>query len=215
MSKIFLNFEAFIQKKHNMKKFLSTLVACIGLSLSLMAQSNIGLDITSIGFDFGDGENADIYKMKVGDGKSTLMEPGLRFSGEVYASDITCLKFAQTLRFDSMNKLAMSSQIMLRVRIFKIYKHSLGIGVGPTAFYRQTWENEPGYSDKGVYSSGSMQTKVNWLSAEMEYNYYLNKHNDLSVCLIHLNPESMGIAIGFKHWISRKSNKCNTCPSFH
>ena len=184
------------------------------ISGELKAQSNISIAATGLGFDFGDGENAAIYKLKAGSGKSPILEPGARIGLEVYASPATSLKFVQTLRIDEMQKLALSSQVMLRFKIFKIYKHSLSIGVGPTVFLRQTWQNEEGYIDEGIYKSGSWQNKICWLSAELEYNYVVSKYNDISFAICHLNPESMGFAIGLKHWFTRKSNKCNTCPSF-
>ncbi len=198
-----------------MKRLLLSLAVGIIASLSAMAQSNLSLDFTSIGFDFGDGENIPIYKLKAGDGGKAILEPGIRIAGEVYSSDVVSLKFAQTVRIDEMKTLAMSSQVMLRLRMFKIYKHSVNIGFGPQVFYRKTWQNFDGYVDEGVYKTGSFQTKMNWLSGEVEYNYYLNKHNDFSFVVYHMNPEAMGFALGFKHWITRKSNKCDTCPSFH
>ncbi len=180
-----------------------------------LAQSNLSLDFTSIGLDFGDGENVPIYKLKASENGKTILEPGIRLAGEAYSSDVVSLKVAQTIRMDEMHKLAMSTQLCVRLRLMKIYKHSINIAVGPQIFYRQTWQSEAGYIDEGVYKSGSFQSKMTWLSGELEYNYYLNKHNDLSICIFHLNPEAAGVAVGFKHWISRKSNKCNTCPSFH
>lgn len=198
-----------------MKKILLSLAIMIIASSESLAQSNFSLDFTSIGFDFGDMENAPIYTIKVNDNGKVIAEPGIRLAAEAYTSDVVSLKFAQTIRLDEMMTLAMSTQIMLRLRMFKIYKHSVNIGFGPQLFYRKTWQNFDGYIDEGVYKGGSLQSKLNWLSAEVEYNYYLNKHNDFSFCVIHMNPEAMGFALGFKHWISRKSNKCNTCPSFH
>ncbi len=198
-----------------MKRILLSLAVAIIASLSAMAQSNFSLDFTSIGFDFGDKENAPIYKLKAGESGGVILEPGIRLAGEVYSSDQVSLKFAQTIRMDEMKTLAMSSQIMLRLRVFKIYKHSVNFGFGPQVFYRKTWQNFDGYVDEGVYKTGSFQTKMNWLSGELEYNYYLNKHNDFSFVIYHMNPEAMGFALGFKHWITRKSNKCDTCPSFH
>ncbi|MCQ2251001.1 MAG: hypothetical protein MJZ66_07815 [Bacteroidales bacterium] len=198
-----------------MKKIILTLAAILVSALGTMAQSNFSLDFTTVGFDFGDRENAAIYKLKASESGKTVAEPGIRLAGEVYSSDVVSLKFAQTLRIDEMKKLAMSTQLMLRLRLIKIYKHSINIGFGPQIFYRNTWEKEEGYIDEGVYNKGSFQTKMSWVSGEVEYNYYLNKHNDFSLCIYHMNPETMGFALGFKHWISRKSNKCNTCPSFH
>lgn len=199
-----------------MKKILFSILATIVAIYSCHAQSNISIGVTGFGFEFGDAENASIYKLKIGDGTKALLEPGIRLGAEVYATPATSIKFAQTFRIDEMQQIAMSTQAMIRFRIFRIYKHSLSVGIGPTAFYRQTWQDFDGYVDEGVYTGHhKFQGKISWLSAEVEYNYVISKYNDLSFCVTHMNPESMGFAIGFKHWFSRKSNKCGTCPSFH
>ena len=86
---------------------------------------------------------------------------------------------------------------------------------GVWILFQGPWEDTEGYVEDNVYHGGSFQTKICWLSGEIEYNYYISKKNDLSFAIVHSNPESMGFAIGIKHWISRKSSHCNTCPSFH
>ena len=182
---------------------------------STFSQSNFSVGLTGLGVDFGDCDNAEIYKLKVGSNGKIVLEPGLRFGAEIYASPITSLKFVQNVRFDSMEKIAGSTQIMLRFRLFKVYKHSLNIGIGPQVFYRQSWQEIDGYIDEKIYESGAAQYKICWLSGELEYNYWITKKCDLSFAINHLSPEVASFAIGVKYWISRKSNKCNTCPSFH
>ncbi|MBR4440919.1 MAG: hypothetical protein IKS00_05155 [Bacteroidales bacterium] len=196
-------------------KQLFTLLILSLLSGICAAQSNVSAALTGVGIDFSDRVNAPIYQIKGGGDGKVLIEPGIRLGGELYANDITSLKFVQTIKFDCMKKAAFSTQLMLRFRIFKIYKHSLSVGIGPCGFYRQTWENIDGYTDEEIYKSGTIQNKICWLSAEIEYNFYLSKKNDLSFAITHFDPEAVGFAIGIKHWFSRKSSHCNTCPSFH
>lgn len=197
----------------NIKRII--FAATFSMSVVLCAaQSNISAAVGGLGADFGKRVNAPLYKIKADDEGKILLEPGLRLGGEIYASDITSLKFAQTIKIDCMQKVALSTQVMIRFRLFKIYKHSLSLGIGPCGFYRKTWEDVEGYIDDDVYHNGNFQTKICWLSGELEYNYYLSKKNDLSVAIVHGNPEGVGLAIGIKHWISRKSSHCNTCPSF-
>ena len=197
------------------KKQLFTLLILSLLSSICAAQSNVSAALTGVGIDFSDRVNAPIYQIKGGSDGKILVEPGIRLGGEIYANDITSLKFVQTVKLDCMKKAAFSTQLMLRFRIFKIYKHSLSIGIGPCGFYRQTWENIDGYTDEDIYKSGSLQNKIYWLSGEIEYNYYLSKKNDLTFAITHFDPQAVGFAIGIKHWFSRKSSHCNTCPSFH
>jgi len=76
-----------------------------------------------------------------------------------------------------------------------------------------------GYVDDGAYNIvGEWQYKLAWLSGELEYNYYLTKNSNMSISLNLIRPESVGIAIGYKYWISKKPKRkrgCVTCPSFH
>ncbi|MCR5455743.1 MAG: hypothetical protein K6F33_12215 [Bacteroidales bacterium] len=190
------------------------LMAVVASSLTAVAQSNMSLAFTGLGLDFGKGENVPIYKRNISDGQNPIFEPGLRLGLEVYASPATSIKVAQTLRYDVMAKLSMSTQVALRFRIFKVYKHSLSLGVGPTFFYRQSWSDEEGYVDEDIYDDGTLQRKIAWLSTELEYNYVLGKFTDLSFALTHMTPKGMGCALGIKYWFTRKSNKCGTCPSF-
>ena len=195
-------------------RFFTLMAAVVLASTFASAQSNISLAFTGFGFDFGKGVNAPIYKQKISDGKNPLFEPGLRLGVEAYASPATSIKAVQTVRYDAMKKVAMSSQVMLRFRIFRAYKHSLSFGVGPTAFYRKSWSAEEGYTDEGIYDDGTMQHKIAWLSTELEYNYVIGHYTDLSFAMTHMNPQGMGFALGIKYWFTRKSNKCGTCPSF-
>ncbi len=195
-------------------RLLAALCVILLASSVADAQSNISVAFTGFGFDFGKGENVPIYKRKIVDGKSPIFEPGLRIGAEVYASPATSIKVAQTFRYDVMARVSMSSQLMLRFRVFKVYKHSVSLGVGPTAFYRKSWSDIDGYVDDGVYDDGSMQHKIAWLSTELEYNYVIGRFTDISFAMTHMTPKGMGFALGIKYWFTRKSNKCGTCPSF-
>lgn len=195
-------------------RILAALCALLIASLSAEAQSNISVAFTGFGFDFGKGENVAIYNHKISDGKNPIFEPGLRIGAEVYASPATSIKVVQTLRCDVMDRMSMSTQLMLRFRVFKVYKHSVSLGVGPTAFYRKSWSNIGSYVDDGTYEDGTYQHKIAWLSTELEYNYIIGRFTDISFAMTHMTPKGMGFALGIKYWFTRKSNKCGTCPSF-
>ncbi len=196
----------------NAKRLTAAAMLCFS-ALMCNAQSNISAALTGLGADFGDRENAPLYKIKADDNGKILVEPGIRLGAELYANDFTSLKFAQTIRMDCMKKAAFTTELMLRFRLFKIYKHSLSIGFGGAAFYRKTWQDIEGYKDDG-YKNGTLQNKV-LPTAELEYNYVICKKNDLSFAVTHFGPKAVGFAVGVKHWFSRKSSHCNTCPSFH
>lgn len=198
-------------------RHLFLLCVAITLSFNTFAQSNISFGLTGAGIDLGNHKNSAIYKTCPSENSRFILEPGVRLAAEGYATPATSFKFVQTFRLDAMQLFAASTQIMIRFRLFKMYKHSLSFGFGPSAFYRWTWTKIEGYQDEYLYkisNSNRFQTRINWVSAELEYNYEISKYNDFSFCINHLNPETASFAIGFKHWFSRKSSHCNTCPSF-
>ncbi len=182
------------------------------------AQSSISVKLNTETYQLSDAQ-PDIIKMKLSDDGKIALEPGLIFSYDAYATPNAALHISQSFILDKASRLAGASSIMLKFRIMKYYKHSLYASFGPAIHYRQTWENIAGYKPESIYKSGSdWQYKFSWISGEIEYNYYINKMNDFSLSLIHIQAESIGLAIGFKHWISKKQRKkrgCISCPGIH
>jgi hypothetical protein len=182
------------------------------------AQSNINIKLNTFTYQFTDN-NTQLAKLKLsGNGKFAL-EPGLIFAYEAFASPVTSLKINTALLMDKAGKFAGFPQVLIRIRLFNAYKHSMTLGVGPAFYFRQTWANISGYEANDVYSGdGAWQFRPVWFSGEIEYNYYLSKMSNLSVSLNLINPESIGLAVGYKYWISKKSKRkrgCISCPSFH
>jgi hypothetical protein len=184
-------------------------------SIKLFSQSNISARLTSICVNPIDTINNSVYKNKITKNGLLTIEPGLAFSAELFGNDFTSAKLSQTLRLDACSKIAGSTQVLLRFRLLKKWKSTLTAGIGPIYFFRQTWGNVEGYTNEEYFlTSSSTQHAVMWFSGEIEYNLYLSKHADLVVTANHLSPRSFGILIGYKYWFSRKSSKCNTCPSY-
>lgn len=194
---------------------ISVFILLLLFNIQLFAQSNISARLISVCVNPYDTINNSLYKNNIlKDGLLTI-EPGINFAAEVYGNDYTSIKFVQSMRYDACSKIAGSTQVMLRFRLLKKWKSSLTFGIGPIYFYRQTWATIEGYTNEDFYlQSGTIQHKVNWLSGEIEYNHYLTKHSDLSISINHISPRSFGLLIGYKYWFSRKSSKCNTCPSY-
>lgn len=185
-------------------------------SQSLVAQSNIGIKLTTVTYQFTDVQ-PELAKLKISQNGQFAFEPGLIFAFEGYATSNTALKISQSFLLDKALHLAGSSQVMIKFRIAKSFKHAVYIGFGPVFHYRQTWANMENYIAEPVYKTSlDWQHKFSWLSGEIEYNYYLNKYTDLSISFNHIQAESIGLAIGFKYWISRTTKKgCISCPGLH
>jgi len=146
------------------------------------------------------------------------VEPGLLFSYEGYASSTTALKLVQSLILDKAMHISGMTQLMIKFRLVKSFKHSFYFGFGPAYHYRKTWADMEAYVDEPIYNeSADWQHRLNWLSGEIEYNYYLTKRSDLSVSINHTQAESIGIAFGYKYWLNKNPGKkkgCVSCPSF-
>lgn len=182
------------------------------------SQSNINIKLSTLSYQFTDN-NAGLAKLKLNENGKLAFEPGIIFAYESFATPLASLKFNMALFMDKATKLAGFPQVLIRIRLFNAFKHSMTLGLGPALFFRQTWADINGYVEDNIYTnSGSWQYKMAWLSGELEYNYYLSKNSNLSVSLNIVNPESVGLAIGYKYWISKKPKRkrgCISCPSFH
>jgi len=198
-----------------MKKILSLIIICFIFSNYSKSQSNVSFRFSTLSVNVYDTLNTSIYKTKLIDNGILTIEPGLFFSGEVFGNDYTSAKFIQSIRIDACTKIMSTSQILLRYRVFKKWKNTITFGIGPVLFLRQSWQSIPEYNQEGYYTnSSSFQNSVMWFSGEIEFNKQFSKHGDLTLSLNHLSPYSVGVLIGYKYWMSRKSSHCNTCPSF-
>ena len=202
-----------------MKRFFILLIFFCGFcSIFTEAQSNINIKLSSLTYQFTDN-NAQLAKLKLSNNGKLAFEPGLIIAYEAFASPTTSLKINTALIMDKAGRFAGFPQVLVRFRLFNAYKHSMTLGVGPAFYFRQSWIDIDGYEANDVYSGdGDWQFRPVWFSGELEYNYYLSKMSNLSVSLNLINPESVGLAVGYKYWISKKSKRkrgCISCPSFH
>jgi len=180
------------------------------------SQSNVSFKLTTLTYQFSDPQ-PELTKLKLSSSGKMAIEPGLIFAFEGYASSNAAIKISQSFLLDKATHLAGSTQMMIKFKVAKSFKHAVYIGIGPVFHYRQTWANLEGYVNEPIYrTSMDWQYKFSWLSGEIEYNYYLSKYTDLSISFNHVQAESLGLAIGFKHWISRATKqKCISCPGLH
>lgn len=203
-----------------MKGFFLLIMVFFGFcSIQIHAQSNVNFKLNTLTYQFSDN-NTQLAKLKLSNNGKIAFEPGFIVAYEAFASPVTSLKINLATLIDKAGKFAGFPQVLIRFRLFNAFKHSMTFGVGPAFYFRQTWANIEGYDVNNIYSGeGNWQFKPVWFSGELEYNYYLTKMSNLSLSVNLINPESIGLAIGYKYWISKKANKrkrgCISCPSFH
>ncbi len=193
-------------------------ISIFGIVSITKGQKNISFKLLSITTNQFENRNSSIYKSKLTDNGKFTFEPGILFTYEVYANQNSALKINQALYNDRCSKLAGFSQILVKFRLGRIWKHSFSIGIGPILHYRKDWSDIEGYQDENLYKVWSdWQQRFSWISGEFEYDFYLNKKGDLSISINHIHAEGISLAIGYRHWISKKSKKkrgCVSCPLF-
>lgn len=194
------------------------MIFLIGNSFLATGQTNVSLKLSTLSYQFTETQ-PDLLKMNITSDGKLAAEPGLVIAYEAYASSNTALKISQAILLDKAAHLAGATQIMIKFRVAKSFKHALYMAIGPVFHYRKTWADIDTYINEPVYTtSGDWQHKFSWLSGEIEYNYYLNKMTDLSISLNHIQAESIGLEVGLKYWINKKPRKkrgCISCPGLH
>lgn len=199
-----------------LKYFISIFILLSGITV--FSQTNLSFKLSALSYQFTDTQ-PELLKLNISGNGKLAAEPGLILAYEAYASSNTALKISQALLLDKAAHLAGATQIMVKFRVAKSFKHALYLAIGPSFHFRKSWADMEGYLDEPVYNtSGDWQHKFSWLSGEIEYNFYLNKMSDLSVSLNHIQAESIGIAIGYKYWINKKPRTkrgCVSCPGLH
>ncbi|MBN1251882.1 MAG: hypothetical protein JXR51_10580 [Bacteroidales bacterium] len=200
------------------KAFFNILLVLLIFECNLSSQTNISVKFLSLTYEF-DALNSVFYNRKLNEKGSFCLESGLIFSFEAYSNENTAIKFSQSLFYDKLSQLSANTQIMIKFKLIKHFKNSLYVGIGPNFQLRKARNSINGYIDEAYYENlNDLQYKISWLSAEIEYNYYLNKKTDLSISINHIQPKSIGLAVGLKYWINKvpkKKRGCISCPGSH
>ncbi|MBN2893476.1 MAG: hypothetical protein JXL97_16500 [Bacteroidales bacterium] len=193
--------------------FLIAFVFAVNIAFS---QSNVSFKLIGFGINPLNDLNKPLYKANFIDSNGILtFEPGIQVAGEIFGSETTSVKVIQCYMKDQVGYNSGFSQVLVNFKVVNEKKYYLQFGIGPIIHYRKTWALVTDYQDEGIFDSyGINQFNVTWLSAEAEFNWKRNKYTDFAISLNHIHPRSLGIFFGMKFWISRKSQHCNTCPSY-
>ncbi|MCF6183016.1 MAG: hypothetical protein L3J56_00065 [Bacteroidales bacterium] len=182
---------------------------------SVFSQSSLSVRLLTISAHPFAKQNLPLHQNKIDNKGYFTFEPGLIFSYDRFIAKKLSFRISTSVMNDRYNTLAGYSQIMLKYKVLKYYKHSFYIGFGPAIHYEtdktgtEGWVNEANYKQ-----SGNTLYKVSWLSGMAEYNYYLTKKIDLAVTLNHTHSRSLGLSIGVRFDIPDPNGKGCDCPSF-
>lgn len=184
------------------------------LSFGGFAQNNLNFKVSTVGIYPFDDSNSDIFVNTLDNKGKLTYEPGIMISYEDFNGLAPAsFEIIQGLYNDCANQVAGFTHVGVRIKMLQKFKHSLSFGFGPTLFYRNDWHTIEGYNDENYYNTtGGLQYKLAWWGGEVEYDYYLSKHGDLSLSLNLIHPKAFTIGIGYRYWISRKARRGCDCP---
>lgn len=179
------------------------------------AQSSVSAQLLTLTTHPFAKENLVLHKNKIDDFGYLTFEPGLILSYDKFLANKFALRLSSSVIKDRFNTLAGYSQIMLKYKVLKYYKHSVYIGFGPAVHYSTNKIGINSYINEDNYKiANNIMYKIAWLSGMIEYNYYLTKNLDLAITLNHTDTHSLGISLGIRLDIPNPNGKGCDCPSF-
>ena len=203
----------FVQICITMKKIIFVLIL-FGFS-KIYSQSSLSARLLTVSTHPFANKNLPLHQNKIDNKGYLTFEPGLILSYDRFLAKKISFRISTAVMNDRLNTLAGYSQIMLKYKMLKYYKHSLFLGFGPSAFYEtdksddRNWVNEDNYK-----LSGNTLYKIGWLSGIIEYNYYITKKMDFVLTLNHTHSRSVALSLGIRFDLPDPGGKGCDCPSF-
>jgi len=198
-----------------MKTVLS-LIFLVFISFGILsAQSSLSARLLTVSVHPFAEQNLPLHQNTIDNSGYITFEPGLILSYDRFLAKKISFRFSTAVMNDRYNTLAGYSQIMLKYKLLKYYKHSFYIGFGPAVFYETDKSNVDGWINEDKYNlSGNTLYKIGWISGMLEYNYYLTKKIDFAVSLNHSHSKSFALSLGVRFDIPDPNGKGCDCPSF-
>ena len=200
-----------------MKKSVYVIIFLL-FSGTLFSQSSIEFKLITIGLhpDKSLRQNPLMYENRIDDNANFIFEPGFMISYQkyIYLAALS-FQFSQGFYSDAAAKLAGTTNVLLKYKLFHKYKFATSIGLGPSLSYRKDWHDINQYIDNDGYTvNGKWQTK--WmLGAELSFYYYNGNKGDYSLSFYHgATYGGVLVSVGYRYWINSLamlSTDCNTC----
>lgn len=177
------------------------LISFFTFSERLTAQDNIGIKFFGLSIHpKGEKDNAFLMPNKLDKNAYLVMNFGAEIMYEKFLhKDILSVKVVQALYSDCAEKLGGFSHIGIRAKIFKIERHSLFGGIGPTLVFRRNWQEMSEYVNPNRFKgevNDKWQYLFLWYGGEFEYKYLISDRIDFSASFIPGYPDLMSLAVG-------------------
>ncbi len=185
-------------------RLILCLIFCILPYSEIYPQDNIGIKFFGLSIHpKGEKANAKLMPNKLDKNAYLVMNLGgeLIYEKFIY-KDFLSLKLVQALYADCAERLGGFSHIGLRAKIFKIDRHSLFGGIGPTFVYRRNWLELDGYVNPHFFlgdANDKWQYIFLWYGGEFEYKYTFSERLDFAVSFVPGYPHLMSLAIGVNY----------------
>lgn len=196
-----------------MKKIQLFLLLLFSFVIS-SAQSSISAKLITLTAHPFAKENLVLHQ-KIDNTGVVTIEPGIIISYDKYLIKKFSFRFSTSFMQDRYKSIAGGSQILLKYKAVKYYKHSFYFGFGPAIHYSVNRNLVKGYTNEDNYVlSNNYLYKISWLSGLLEYNYYISKKLDFSLALNHTDTKSLGLTFGIRYDIPDLNGKGCDCPSY-
>lgn len=196
-------------------KFLNILILLLVNGGLIFGQSSLTVRLTTISAHPFAKENLALHQNKIDNLGIFTLEPGIILSYDKYLVKKFAFRISTSVLKDRFNTLSGYSQIMLKYKALKYYKHSLYLGFGPAVHYETDKFSMENYVNEDKFKqTKSAMYKILWISGMIEYNYYVSKKIDFALTLNHVHPRSIGLSIGVRFELPEPNGKGCDCPSF-
>ena len=197
-----------------MKPLLIVTFLIINFGL-ISAQSSISAGLLTVSTHPFSDQNLILHQNTLDNKGFVSLEPGLILFYDRYLINKLSFRATTAVMNDRFNLLSGYSQLLLKYKLFKYFKHSLYIGIGSAVFYDTNKTSIDNFVNEDNYKIvDNTMYKIGWLSGMVEYNYYLSKKVDLAITLNHTHSRSAALSFGVRVDIPDPNGKGCDCPSF-
>lgn len=175
------------------------------ITIRVASQNNFNIKMNCIGMQLKQSDSSNsMFSFSESETGIVLFTPGILLAYENYIRDRQwSVRVRQGFYTHKLKSVVGNSGLSLHTRIFNRWKSVLSAGLG---------------ADMAWPLIGTMYNNELYLSANIEYNYYIAPMSDLSISFDYYLPGKIGFMAGVRLWISKEIKhkaKCGTCPDFH